>query len=107
MFDHKCQFKVKPKNSVNLEELELELIDFGVQELFPEEDFIIIYAGFESFGPMQKFLEEHEFEIVNAEFERIPSDLKELNAEQVVEIEKLLARLEEDDDVTNVFHNMK
>ena len=107
MFEHKCQFKIKNNNNINLEELELELIDYGVQELFAEDDSIIIYAGFESFGPIQRYLEEHGFEIINAEFERIPADQKELNAEQVAEIEKLLERLEEDEDVTNVFHNMK
>jgi len=107
MFEHKCQFKIKNNNNINLEELELELIDYGVQEVFSEDDSTIIYAGFESFGPIQKYLEENGFEIINAEFERIPADQKELNAEQVAEIEKLLERLEEDEDVTNVYHNMK
>jgi len=107
MFEHKCQFRIKNKENINLEEFELELIDYGVQEIFSEEDNIIIYAEFESFGPIQKYFEEHNFEIISAEFERIPADQKELNAEQAAEIEKLLERLEEDDDVTNVFHNMK
>ncbi|GET25171.1 YebC/PmpR family DNA-binding transcriptional regulator [Prolixibacter sp. NT017] len=107
MFEHKCNFKVKGKEGLDLEELELELIDFGVQEIFAEDDDILIYGDFESFGPIQKYLEENEFEIVSAEFERIPNDTKELNEEQVAEIEKLLGKLEEDDDVTNVFHNMK
>lgn len=107
MFEHKCQFRVKNKENINLEELELELIDYGLQEVFAEEDNIMIYAEFESFGPIQKYLEENGFEIVSAEFERIPTDQKELNAEQAAEIEKLLARLEEDEDVTNVYHTMK
>ncbi|GET22482.1 YebC/PmpR family DNA-binding transcriptional regulator [Prolixibacter denitrificans] len=107
MFEHKCNFKVKGKEGLDLEELELELIDFGVQEIFAEDEDILIYGDFESFGPIQKYLEENEFEIVSAEFERIPNDTKELNEEQVAEIEKLLGKLEEDDDVTNVFHNMK
>jgi len=107
MFEHKCQFKIKNNNNINLEELELELIDYGVQEVFSEDDSTIIYAGFESFGPIQKYLEENGFEIINAEFERIPADQKGLNPEQVAEIEKLLERLEEDDDVSNVYHNMK
>src|SRR4030042_6000221 len=104
MFEHKCQFKIKNKENINIEEFELELIDYGVQEVFTEEDNIIIYAEFESFGPIQKSLEEHNFEIISAEFDRIPADQKELKAEQAAEIEKLLERLEEDDDVTNVFH---
>jgi len=107
MFEHKCQFRVKNKENLNLDELELELIDYGVQEVFAEEDNTMIYAEFESFGPIQKYLEENGFEIVSAEFERIPTDQKELNTEQVAEIEKLLARLEEDEDVTNVYHNLK
>ena len=107
MFEHKCHFKVKAKEGVDLEELELEMIDFGVQEIFAEDDDVIIYGDFESFGPIQKYLEENDFEIVSAEFERIPTDTKELNDEQVADIEKLLGKLEEDDDVNNVYHNMK
>ena len=107
MFEHKCQFRVKNKTNLNLEGFELEMIDYGVQEVFAEEDTVMIYAEFESFGPIQKYLEESGFEIVSAEFERIPTDQKELNAEQEAEVEKLLARLEEDDDVTNVYHTIK
>lgn len=107
MFEHKCNFKVKAKEGIDIEELELELIDFGAEELFHEDDSIMIYGEFESFGPIQKYLEENEYEIVSAEFERIPQDTKELNEEQKADIEKLLMKFEEDDDVTNVFHNMK
>jgi len=107
MFEHKCIFKVKLKDGVDLEELELEMIDAGVSEIFVEEDNIIIYGEFETFGAIQKYLEDHNFEIISAEFERIPADTKELDAEQTANIEKLLEKLEEDEDVTNVFHNMK
>lgn len=107
MFERKCNFKVKNKQNLDLEELELEMIDFGVQEIFAEDDNIIIYAEFESFGPMQKYLEENHFEIVSADFERIPTETKVLNAEQVASIEKLLEKFDEDEDVTNVFHNMR
>lgn len=106
MFEHKCSFKVVFKEGVDLEELELELIDSGVQEVFAEGDYMMVYGDFEAFGPIQKFLEENGYEIINAEFERIPQDTKTLTDEQVVEIEKLLARFEDDDDVTNVFHTM-
>jgi len=106
MFEHKCSFKVKMKEGVDLEELELELIDSGVQEIFAEDEFIMIYGDFEAFGPLQKYLEENGFEIENAEFERIPQETRPLSEEQSADIEKLLARFEEDDDVTNVFHNM-
>ena len=107
MFEHKCIFKVKGKEGINMEELELEMIDVGVQEMFAEEDSIIMYAEFEAFGPIQKFLEDNHFEIVSAEFERIPTDTRELNEEQMAEVEKLLEKLEEDEDVSNVYHNMK
>jgi YebC/PmpR family DNA-binding regulatory protein len=107
MFEHKCIFKVKPKEGIDLEELELEMIDCGVSEIFAEEDTIIIYGEFESFGPIQKYLEDNKFEIISAEFERIPNDTKELNEEQVAAVEKLLEKLEEDEDVNVVFHNMK
>ncbi|HHT99936.1 MAG: YebC/PmpR family DNA-binding transcriptional regulator [Bacteroidota bacterium] len=106
MFEHKCSFKVAAKEGVDVEELELALIDYGVQEVFAEEDYMMVYGEFEGFGPIQKYLEENGFEILNAEFERIPQDTKTLTPEQQQEVEKLLARFEEDDDVTNVFHNM-
>ena len=107
MFEHKCIFKIKAKEGIDLEEMELEMIDFGVQEIFAEDDAIIIYGDFETFGPIQKYLEEQQFEIISADFERIPTESKELNEEQMGGIEKLLEKLEEDEDVTNVFHNMK
>ncbi|NPA37045.1 MAG: YebC/PmpR family DNA-binding transcriptional regulator [Chlorobi bacterium] len=107
MFEHKCHFKVKKKEGIDLEELELELIDHGLSEVFEEDDHIIIYGDFESYGNLQKYLEENGFEIVSSEFERIPTDTKKLDAEQKEQIDKLLAKLEEDDDVTNVFHNME
>lgn len=106
MFEHKCSFKVAANEGVDVEELELALIDYGVQEVFAEEDYMMVYGEFEGFGPIQKYLEENGFEILNAEFERIPQDTKTLTPEQQQEVEKLLARFEEDDDVTNVFHNM-
>ncbi len=106
MFEHNSTFKVKAKEGLDIEELELELIDLGVHEVFQEEDNVVLYAEFEFFGPIQKYLEENNFEIVNAEFERIPHDTKALSEDQVADIEKLLARFEDDEDVTNVFHNM-
>ncbi len=106
MFEHKCHFAVAKKEGLDIEELELEMIDFGVQEIFEEEESVVIYGDFEAFGPIQKYLEENDFEIKSAEFERIPNDTRELSEEQAADIEKLLEKLEEDEDVTNVFHNM-
>ena len=107
LFDRQCNFTVVPKEGIDLEELELELIDFGVEDCFLEEDEIHIYAPFSNFGPIQKYLEENNFEIKTFKFERIPNDLKVLNEEEQKEVEKLLEKMEEDDDVVNVFHNMK
>lgn len=107
MFDHKCVFKVKNKEGTDLEELELELIDLGLSEIFDEEENFIVYGDFEAFGTLQKYFEENDFEIVSAEFERIPTQTKELNPEEAADMEKMLAKFEEDEDVSNVYHNMK
>ncbi len=106
LFDHKCVFKIAPKEGVSLEDLELELIDFGVDELVEDEDSIILYGEFQSYSPIQKYLEENGFEIFSAEFERIPNDMKELDEEQKAQVVKLLEKIEDDEDVQNVFHNM-
>ena len=106
LFDHKCVFHIAAKDGVSLEDLELELIDFGVDELAVEDDAIVIYGEFQSYSSIQKYLEENGFEIFSAEFERIPNDLKELTDEQKAQIHKLIDKIEEDEDVQNVFHNM-
>jgi YebC/PmpR family DNA-binding regulatory protein len=106
LFDHKCVFKIAPKEGVSLEDLELELIDFGVDELVEDDDSIILYGEFQSYSPIQKYLEENGFEIFSAEFERIPNDMKELNEEQKAQVMKLIEKIEDDEDVQNVFHNM-
>ena len=107
MFDHKCVFKVRENKDIDMEELELDLIDFGVDEIFIEEDEMVIYAEFSSYGTLQKYLEDKGFEVASCEFERIPLDTKELTSEQTEEIEKLLSKFDEDEDVQNVFHNIK
>lgn len=106
LFDHKCVFKIAPKPDVSLEDLELELIDFGVDELVEDEGSIILYGDFQFYSSIQKHLEENEFEIFSAEFERIPNDVKELTEEQKAQVTKLLDKIEDDEDVQNVFHNM-
>ena len=107
LFERKCNFVVLAKEGLDIEELELELIDFGVDDCFLEDGEINIYAEFANFGPIQKYLEENNFEIKSFKFERIPNDLKTLNEEQQAQVEKLIEKLEEDDDVVNVFHNMQ
>lgn len=106
LFDHKCVFRITPKAGVSLEDLELELIDFGVDELVEDEEGILLYGDFQSYSIIQKYLEENGFEILSAEFERIPNDIKELNEEQKAQVMKLLDKIEDDEDVQNVFHNM-
>jgi YebC/PmpR family DNA-binding regulatory protein len=106
MFDHTCNFRIQ-KSDLDIEELELELIDFGVEEVFEDEDGILIYAPFESFGAIQKYLEENSLEILSSGFERIPQVTKKLTDEQAADVEKLLEKIEEDDDVQNVYHTME
>lgn len=107
LFDHKCVFRIAPKDGVSLEELELELIDCGVDELAEDDGSIILYGEFASYSAIQKHLEEGGFEIFSAEFERIPHELKELTEEQKAQVTKLLDKIEDDEDVQNVFHNMQ
>jgi YebC/PmpR family DNA-binding regulatory protein len=107
LFDRKSVFKIVAKPDMNLEELELELIDYGVDEIFAEEDEVVLYGEFESFNKIQKYLEENDFEIISSEFERIPNDTKELGEEEQAQVMKLIERIEDDEDVQNVFHNMK
>lgn len=106
MFDHSCNFRI-PAEGIDPEELELELIDFGAEEVFQDEDGIHIYAPFESYGSIQKELEERKIEICSSGFERIPQVTKKLNPEEVADVEKLLEKIEEDDDVQNVYHTME
>lgn len=107
LFDHKSVFKIKSTEGMDLEELELELIDCGVDEVEPDEEEIVLYGAFEDYSNIQHFLESNGYEIISSEFVRIPNDVKELNDEQRAAVEKLLEKFEEDEDVQNVFHNMK
>ena len=115
MFDHKCHFRIAAGDH-DLEELELELIDHGAEELFFDErdedddnsvDGIMIYAEFQNYGSMQKALEDLGAEILSSDFEYIPTVQKELTAEQREDVDKLLEKLDEDDDVNNVYTTMK
>ena len=107
LFEHKCVFHIAGKNKVALEDLELELIDYGVDELEEDEDEIILYGEFAQNSAIQKYLEENGYEINSAEFIRIPNDLKDVTPEQRETLDKLIEKLEEDEDVQNVFHNMR
>ena len=106
MFDHTCNFRING-DKLDPEEIELEFIDHGAEEVFSDDDGILIYAPFDCFGSIQSELEARNIEILSSGFERIPHTTKELNEEQIAEVEKLLEKIEEDDDVQNVYHSMK
>lgn len=109
LFDHKCIFHITRPENVDLESLELELIDFGVNELEEdeEENEIILYGDFADNSTIQKYLEENGYEIKSAEFVRMPKDTKAVADEQREQVDKLIERIEEDEDVQNVFTNME
>ena len=108
MFSHKSVFTIAKKEGMSVEDLILELIDFGVDEdVDGDGDELTIYGEFQSFNLIQKYLEENQYEIKSSEFTRIPTDEKELNAEQRATIEKMVERLEDDEDVQNVYTNLK
>ena len=117
MFDRKCTFRVKEKEGVDLEELELELIDFGVEELFRQEEedkdgnvtpVVVMYGDYSAYGQIQKYIEENGYELISGGFEQIPNvDLKEVTEEQRTTLDKLTGMLEDDEDVTNVYTTMK
>lgn len=112
MFERKCVFRVKSSAPVDIDELELELIDYGADEVFKEQEEgkdeeIVIYGSFESYGSIQKFIEEKGFELSSGAFERIPTvELKQVSEEEKAELDKLIERFENDDDVQNVYHTM-
>lgn len=106
LFERKGVFKI-PAEGVNLEELELELIDFGAQDIIEEEGEITVYTSFTDFGTMQKALEEKGINVTSAEAQRIPNNTTELTEEQEEDIIDLVEKLEEDDDVQAVYYNMK
>ena len=117
MFDRKSVFTVKDREDIDLEELELELIDYGAEEVFrdggdddDEEDnpkVIMIYGEFTAMNKIQQYLESNGYEIMSAKFDRIPNtEPKVLGEEEKASVEKLLEKIEDDEDVQNVYHNM-
>ena len=104
-------FKMNPAG-INQEELEFELIDHGLEEMGEStgengEDVLVLRSAFQDFGKMQKALEEKNLAVLSAEVEWIPGTTVELNEEQAQEVLKLIDRLEQDEDVQKVFHNLK
>ena len=111
LFDHKCVFTFKKKEGIDMEELILELIDFNVEDEFDEDEeegTITIYGDdVKAYAQIQKFLEDQGFEDIGGEFTYVPNDLKDVDADQRATIDKMVERLEEFDDVQNVYTNMK
>ena len=106
-FNRMGEFKIK-NDGLNIEDLELELIDFGLEEIGEDsEGNIVIRTAYNEFGNMSKALEEKGIEVVTAELTRIPTNTTELNEEGAQEVLKLVDRLEQDDDVQKVYHNLK
>lgn len=105
IFTRKGIFKINPEG-LNIEELELELIDFGAEDIYEHEGEIIVETAFADFGQMQKALEEKGINVISGELQRIPNTRTELSDEQAEEIENLIEKIEEDDDVQAVYHNM-
>ena len=117
MFDRKCTFRIKEADGMDLEELELEMIDYGVEELYEqievdkddnETKVVVIYGEYAAYGQIQKYIEENNYELISGGFEQIPNvDLKDATEEQRATLDKLTGLLEDDEDVTNVYSTMK
>ena len=110
LFDHKSEFSFRKKDGLDMDELILELIDYGVDDEYDEdeeENSITIYGDPKSFGQIQSYLEEHGFEVIGAEFTYVPNNLKEVGPEERATIDKMVERLEEFDDVQTVYTNMQ
>ena len=110
LFDHKCVFTFKKTDGLDMDEMILDLIDFGVEDEYDEDEeegSITLYGDPKCFGQIQKHLEENGFEVIGAEFTYIPNDLKDVTPEERESIDKMVERLEEFDDVQTVYTNMK
>ena len=106
MFDHSCNFRINPYD-LEVDEIELEFIDYGVEEVFKDEDGIVLYAPFEYYGIIQKELEKRNLEILSSGFERIPQVIKQLSIDKQKEVLQLIEKIEDDEDVQNVYHSME
>ncbi len=106
MFERKSFFNIKKITEINLEQLELNLIDFGLEEIIINEDDIFIYGDFKNFGLLQKGIIKNDLKINKSEVQRIPNDPVNYNQEQIIDIQKMLDKIDDDDDVQNVFTNI-
>ncbi len=107
LFDRKGVFVVPRKPDMDLEELEMSLIDGGLEEMEVDDEYLTLYTAFEDFGNMVKMLEELGIECESAELQRIPNSTRQIDPESIKKVLKVISILEEDDDVTNVYHDME
>lgn len=107
MFNRKAVFELPAKEGMDLEEMELELIDFGLTKIEQDEDTIYAYADYTDFGTLSKAFEDMNIEVTKSELQRLPTSPTEFTDEQMVDIEKMLDKLDEDDDVQAVYTNME
>jgi len=105
MFDHICYFRINSED-VNIEQIELEFIDFGVDEVFKNDDCILLYASFDNFGRIQKELEKRSLQIISSGFDRIPKVTNKLLPKLHEEVLNLIEKIDEDDDVQNIYHTL-
>ena len=106
MFERKGLIRISASKISNVDEFELELIDHGLDDLVHHEQELLIYTSFQDYGRMLKYFEEKGIEVISSELQYLPSTTKELSEEQAKEVKELLDKIEEDDDVQSVFHNM-
>ncbi len=106
MFARKGVFVVKKNLIPDLETFELEMIDHGLEDIKEEEENLLLYCDFQDYGTLSKALEEHGVEVMEAKLDRIPSHFKKLSEEEVEEVIKLIEKMEDDEDVQQVFHNL-
>ncbi len=106
MFDRKCVFEIAKTDAIDVEELELELIEAGCEEIELVEDKIFVYGDYTSFGTLASAIEALNIEILKSNLQRIPTSPVEFTDEQLVDIEKMLDKIEDDDDIQQVFTNI-
>ena len=106
MFSRKCVFEFVKTDSIDVENLELELIDAGCEEIEVEGENINVYGDYTSFGTLAKALEDLQIEVQKSSLKRIPTTPVEFSEEQLVDIEKMLDKIEDDDDIQQVFTNI-
>ena len=107
MFSRKAVFELKKNNQFDIEELELELIDAGLEEMEVDEDKIIIYGNLTNFGTLSSALADKEIEVIKSSLQRIPNSTVTLSEEQMVDVDKLIDKIEDDEDVLAVYTNIE